>query len=93
MYVTENKTTEVEVCESDENCCSSEEPQEESCCTEKDCCEKVPGTTFHVSLISVYLNKTFSVQFFNQELALNNFLYNKPVSSGYLTSVFRPPLA
>jgi|APEBP8051073302_1049394.scaffolds.fasta_scaffold00172_28 hypothetical protein len=93
MYIAENKTTEVEVCESDENCCDSDSSQEEeSCCTEKDCCEKVPGTTFHVNIISVYLNKTFSVQFFNQELTSNNFLYNKPVSSGYLNSVFRPPL-
>lgn len=92
IYITENKSTDTEVCESEENCCESTTSQEESCCNENSCCEKVPGTSFHVNVISVYLNKTFSVQFFNQELASTVFLYNKPVSSGYLSSVFRPPL-
>lgn len=83
---------EISVCSKDEgSCCDDDET--EPCCSEKGCCEKVPGTSLTLNFIAGYLNKSFRVQFFHSESKCQYLNTQQSTSSGFLNSLLRPPIA
>lgn len=91
-YFTQPVQEEISVCsKEDDSCCSDDNT--ESCCSEKDCCEKVPGSSLILNFIAGYLNKSFRLQFFH---STSNCLYlstQPSTSSGFLNRLLRPPIA
>ncbi len=90
-YFTQPIQEEVSVCsKEDDSCCGDDET--ESCCSEKDCCEKVPGTSLTLNFITGYINKSYRVQFFHSQSTCLYFSTQQSTSSGFLNSLLRPPI-
>lgn len=91
-YFTKGVQEEISVCsKEDDTCCSNDDT--ESCCSDKDCCEKVPGSSLSLNFIAGYLNKSFRLQFFHSQSNCQYLNTQQSTSSGFLNSLLRPPIA